>query len=148
MIALNELAVAVIENKLAETLHGQEKYDEAEPRYRSALATFLRLRRDDYAGRSLMSLGSLLMMRPAQGSQDKELDYENAEDYLLDAVDIFRKAGSAGRPRQREALLLLQTLYSPQHWNDTESQSRIEAALRTLDESSPGGDSFPNLPKG
>ncbi|MEK7730933.1 MAG: hypothetical protein AAB363_03665, partial [Planctomycetota bacterium] len=140
VIALNELAVAVIENKLAETLHGQQKYDEAEPRYRSALATFLRLRRDDYAGRSLMSLGSLLMMRPAQGSQNKELDYENAEDSLLDAVEIFRKAGTAEKPRQREALLLLQTLYSPQHWKDPESLSRIEAALRTLDESTVGAD--------
>lgn len=148
VIALNDLKVAFTENRLAETLHQQGRYDEAEPPYRSAISTFLRLRREDYAGPSLMSLGSLLMMRPAQGSQDKELDYENTEDYLLDAVDIFRKAGSAGRPRQREALLLLQTLYSPQHWNDSESLSRIEAALRALDESSQGGDSSPNLPKG
>ena len=148
VIALNELAVAVIENKLAETYHGQGKYDEAEPRYRGALATFLRLRRDDYAGRSLMSLGSLLMMRPAQGSQDKELDYVNAEDFLLSAVEIFRNGGPAERPRQREALLLLQTLYSAQHWAEPESLSRIEAALQALDESSVGGDggSAPNHP--
>jgi len=179
VIALNELAVAVIENKLAETLHGQGKYDEAEPRYRSALATFLRLRRDDYAGRSLMSLGSLLMMRPAQGSldkeldygnlerflmsldsllasgpaqghQDKELDYENAEDFLLDAVEIFRTGGPAERLRQREALLLLHSLYSPRHWNDAESMKRIEAALQALEESTGVGDdgSAPNRPKG
>jgi tetratricopeptide (TPR) repeat protein len=149
-ISLNELAVAVIENKLAETLHSQEKYDEAEPRYRSALATFLRLRRDDYAGRSLMSLGSLLMMRPAQGSQNKELDHENAESFLADAVEIFRSGGPVERPRQREALLLLQSLYSPQHWDDPESLSRIEDALRVLDDSSVvrDGESAPNRPKG
>lgn len=168
-IAMNDLKVAFTENRFAESLHEQGRYDKAESFYRSALATFLRLRRDDYAGRSLMSLGSLLMMRPApsspegkldfeslegflmsldslltsgpaQGSQSKELDYENAEDFLLDALEIFRKAGPAERPRQREALLLLQTLYSPQHWNDAESSSRIEAAIRALDESSVGGD--------
>jgi len=91
-------------------------------------------------------LGSLLMMRPAQSSEDKEPDYESAEDFLLDALEIFKNGGPAERPRQREALLLLQTLYSPQHWDDPESSIRIEAAIRALDESSVGGNPSPNQP--
>ncbi len=150
VIDLNVLAVARMENKLAETLHSQGKYDEAEPRYRGALATFLRLRRDDYAGGCLMNLGTLLMMRPAQAGQDKERDYENAEEALLDAREIFKNGGPAERARQREALLMLQSLYSPQHWDDAEALSKIEAELRALDESTPGADGTPakNRPKG
>jgi len=149
-MAMNDLKAAVIEKKLAETLHDQGKYDEAEPPYRSAISTFLRLRREDYAGPSLVSLGSLLIVRPAQGGQTKELNYEKAEDSLLDAVEIFRNGGPAERPRQREALLLLQTLYSPQHWDDPESLGRIEAALRTLDAATTGTDGEPaiNRPAG
>jgi len=147
-IALNDLKVAFTENRLAEALHQQGRYDEAEPPYRSAISTFLRLRREDYAGPSLMSLGSLLMMRPEQVGQSKEPDYEKAEDFLLEAVEIFRKAGPAERHRQREALELLQTLYSPKHWFDAKSVSRIEEALRALDESSLEGNSSPNRPKG
>jgi tetratricopeptide (TPR) repeat protein len=150
VIALNELAVAVIENKLAETYHGQEKYDEAEPRYRGALLTFLRLRRDDYAGGCLVSLGTLLMMRPAQAGQDKERDYENAEEALLDAREIFKNGGPAERARQREALLMLQSLYSPQYWDDAEALSKIEAELRALDAAMPSADGAPGTdrPKG
>jgi len=150
VIEKQELTVAVMENRLAEALRSQGKYDEAEPFYRRALSTFLRLRRDDYAGPSLMSLGSLLMMRPAQGGQDKELDYENAENFLLDAVEIFRNGGPAERPRQREALLQLQNLYSPLYWDNPESLSRIEAAIQALDESSVGGEggSAPVQPMG
>lgn len=142
-IEKEKLTVAVIENKLAESFHSQGKYDEAEPRYRSALATFLRLRRDDYAGRSFMSLGSLLMMRPAQGEQDKERDYENAEDSLLEALESFRNGGPTERPRQREALLLLQTLYSPQHWDEPKALSNIEVELRELDATMPSLDGTP-----
>jgi len=145
-IEKEKLTVAVLENRLAESLHQQGRYDEAERPYRSAISTFLRLQREDYAGRSLMGLGSLLMMRPAQSSEDKEPDYESAEDFLLDALEIFKNGGPAERPRQREALLLLQTLYSPQHWDDPESSIRIEAAIRALDESSVGGNPSPNQP--
>ena len=91
-----------------------------------------------------MKLGSLLIMRPAQGGQDKARDYENAEGFLLDAVEIFRKAGPAARPRQREALLLLQTLYSSEHWDDPESLSRIDAALQALDAATPSTDAAPS----
>lgn len=136
-IEKEKLTVAVIENKLAETLHYQGEFNQAEPRYRSALTTFQRLRRDDYAGRSLMSLGSLLMMRPAQNEQDKERDYENAEESLLEALESFRNGGPTERPRQREALLHLQSLYSPQHWDDPEALSKIEAELRELESTVP-----------
>ncbi len=137
---LNDRAVAVVENKLAETLHAQGKTDpgkyvEAEPPYRRALATFLRLRRDMEAGHTMLQLGSLLIARPVASEQRKEPDYEAAEDFLQDALTIFRKAGPPERPRQREALLHLRELYSPQHWDDFESLEQIEAALRALDES-------------
>jgi len=91
----------------------------------------------------LMSLDSLLTSGPAQGNQDKELDYENAEELLLDAVETFRNGGPAERPRQREALLLLQSLYSPQRWDDPEALGNIEAELRALDATMPGLDGTP-----
>ncbi len=130
---LNDLAVAVIENKLAETYHSQEKYPEAEPRYRSALSTFKRLGRDDYAGRTLISMGDLFMARPALEGQDKERDYLQAEESLLKALQNFRDGGPAERPRQREALQRLRSLYSPEHWDDPEELKKIEAELWALD---------------
>ena len=47
---VQELRAAIIEDQLAVALHAARKYDESEPHYRNALATFQRLGEDERAG--------------------------------------------------------------------------------------------------
>ncbi len=129
----NALAVATMENKLAEVLHNQGAWTQAEPHYKNALATFRRLHRDDFAAPTLKRLGELLITRLPQEGRSKELDYEDAEAALLEALEMFKQRGAVGREQQRAVLVLLQTLYSPAHWADEELSKGIQADLEELD---------------
>jgi len=139
VIDLQVLAVARIENKLAETYHAQGKYDEAEPRYRNALSTYARLRRDDYAAPTFVDLASLLLARPEAG----EAVLEEAEKLLKNAVDIFKRDAPVARESHRKALTLLRSLYGPDHWDEPETLAQVEAELRILDEAMAPSDPDP-----
>lgn len=129
-IDLNSLQVAVIERKLAEEYLIQEKYDQAEPRYRNALATFERLSRATDTAATQLDLGSLLMVRSAT---DKETDYDNAEMFLMDAKTVFAAQGSAGFEKLRLTLLRFLDLYGPTHLDEPEARAGIEKELAELD---------------
>jgi serine/threonine protein kinase len=145
LIDLNTLAVARMENNWGELLHEQGRLDEAEPRYKNALATYRRLHRDDYAAPALLDLGRLLITRSQQAGRNAEEDYAEAETSLLDALEVFKARGRAEYEEQRAALLLLQTLYSPAYWHDEDSLIRIEGQLGELEQAIGKSAPAPNL---
>jgi predicted Ser/Thr protein kinase len=124
-----ELREAIFANKLAVELHLTGKYDQAEPNYRIALATFQRLQEDDRAAPALVWLGTLLIQR--EGASEK--DYDDAETFLLEALDIFQAAPSKWLDERREALEGLRTLYGPDAWDLPEDLAEIEADLEALE---------------
>jgi tetratricopeptide (TPR) repeat protein len=150
-IELQELQIAVIEHKLAETLHGDRRYDEAEPHYRNALATFNRpgFEREERAGQALIGLASLLMQR----EDAAEGDYEEAEAHLLDAMAIFERDPVQWVGELRRVLEGLRTLYDPEYgvevWDEPELLAEVLEELKTLDAAAarPDPDSPPPPPQ-
>lgn len=130
-IDLNSLTLGVNEKKLGEVYLTLEKYDEAEPRYRNALATFERLNRESDAATTRLELGSLLIVR---SGADKEPDHDQAEMFLMDAKAFFANQGPAGFEKLRLTLMRLQDLYGPAHLNEPGALARVEKELRELDE--------------
>ncbi len=130
---LQDLRVAVIEANLAETLHGEDKYDEGEPHYRNALNTFRRLQRDGRTGPAAVGLAALLIERNQAHAEPADADYEQAEVLLWEALDVFDRGPTAGVPDRRRALEGLRTLYGPDVWDLPEDVAEIEAMLVALD---------------
>jgi len=135
-IAWQDLMVANLEYRLAASNNEHGKPLEAEPLYRSALQKFLRLGRDGRAASTMLSLASILVARP----QLSENDMHEAEGFLLEAVNAFRRLGSVGRDDLRRALLLLQTLYSVDYLDDPEGLDRVNGQLQALERGEPVAD--------
>jgi tetratricopeptide (TPR) repeat protein len=130
---LQDLRVAVIEANLAETLHGEGKYDEGEPHYRNALDVFRRLQRDGRTGPALVGLASLLIARNQTGAEPADADYDQAEVLLWEALEVFDRSPTAEVSDWRRALEGLRTLYGPDVWDLPEDVAEIEAMLVALD---------------
>ncbi|MEK6800242.1 MAG: serine/threonine-protein kinase [Planctomycetota bacterium] len=135
---LQELRIAIIEDRLGQTLDAEGKLDEAEPHYRHAARTFQELGRDEEAGRTLVALASLVMSRSREDQGGTETDYADAEGLLHDAMDAFRRMGSRGRKGVRSALGTLRILYGPEHWNQPEELAGVEEQLRALEREASG----------
>ncbi len=128
---LQDLEVAVIENKLAEALDAASKPDEAEPHYRNALTTFLRLDRAERIGPTAWALAVLILDREDPPPSDAA--YEDAESFLLEALDAFSADPKGTWPRQRDILMRLQFLYGPDVWNEQELLSDINDRLEFVE---------------
>jgi serine/threonine protein kinase len=131
VFALQDLEVAVIENKLAEALDVANKPDEAEPHYRNALATFLRLDRAERIGPTAWALAVLILDRKDFPPSDAA--YEDAESFLLEALDAFSADPKGTLPQQRAILVRLQYLYGPDVWNEQELLSDINDRLEFVE---------------
>jgi serine/threonine protein kinase len=131
VFALQDLEVAVIENKLAEALDVANKPDEAEPHYRNALATFLRLDRAERIGPTAWALAVLILDRKDPPPSDAA--YEDAESFLLEALDAFSADPKGTLPQQRAILVRLQYLYGPDVWNEQELLSDINDRLEFVE---------------
>lgn len=126
---LLELRGAIIENEAAEILHDADRYDKAEPKYRRALATFQRLQQDDRAASTLLALATLLIQR----DEPTDKDYEDGEDFLLEALEILERDPVARRSERRQALEGLRTLYGPEIWDEPEYLAEVETQIEILD---------------
>lgn len=131
-----ELLDAINQAQLAELHHQDGRLDTAEPRYRNALATFQRLGEDERAGPVLVSLASLLIQR----SEPSENDHNDAETFLLDALDISHQYPLKWRNERRKALEGLLVLYGPEIFDVPEELADIQTELRQLDANLPPGD--------
>ncbi len=129
-LMLKDLEAATKEHRLADVYHELGRDAEAEPFFRSAIQTFVRLGRDERAAPGQVALASILMQRPNQS----EKDLDEAESFLLDAAHTFEQQRDGSRERLREALLLLQRLYSNIDVYSDEARQRIEERIRILDD--------------
>ncbi|RME39209.1 MAG: serine/threonine protein kinase [Planctomycetota bacterium] len=142
LMDLHDLEMAVIKNRLAEAYWREKLYDQAEPHFRGALATFERLDRRHRIAITRLNLGMLLVDRELRKDSGVVLDdletrrddhdFIEAEELLLDALLFFSEHPSEYRNERRMALEYLRTLYGPRVWNDPEGRREIEKALETL----------------
>jgi len=128
---LQDLEIAVIENKLAEALNAANKPDEAEPHYRNALETFRRLDRAERMGPTAWALAVLILDREDPPPSDAA--YEDAEDFLWEALTAFSKGPTSSLPEQHDILLRLQFLYGPDIWNEQEHLSDINDRMKAVE---------------
>lgn len=123
-----ELSEAVSRKRIAELLATQSDprdRREAELGYRSALATFERLGRDDYSGPTMLGLGTFLLAREA-GS---DADDEEAEGFLLSARDIFRGDPQRWGLELELTLTTLKELYDAWGWGEEAADMATELEL-------------------
>jgi len=122
-----ELGQAVDQKRMAErlvALGDARLYREAEQRFRSALGTFDRLGRDDYAAQTKLGLAMLLLTRePITDTED-----EDAEELLWDAHDFFRQDVQKWRDELEQTLVALKGLY--EEWG--EETADVDAELEAL----------------
>ncbi len=127
---LLELREAIVESEHADLLYESGRYNQAESKYRSALATFRRLNQDNRAAPVFVAAGTLLLQRP----EPTDRDYEDAEGFFVDALEIFEENPAESITERRAALQGLRTLYSPDVWNEPEAFAEIETELRAMDD--------------
>ncbi|MGD2109865.1 MAG: serine/threonine-protein kinase [Phycisphaerae bacterium] len=125
----NELAEAITQRQLAELLYQNGKPDAAEPKYRNALATFLRQGEQDRALPVLLNLATLLTERDSPSNKD----YDDAETFILDALEIIRRHPLRWQPERRKALQVLRVLYGPDVFDIPDEVAAIDAELERLD---------------
>ncbi len=129
-IQLQELRAAIIERQLAEALHAFGRLDQAEPNYRSALATFRRLGENERIASALVGLGGVLLLRP----EPTDNDYEQAEAYLGEALQLLEANPGVDAEERRSALEGLRRIYGAEVWNDPDALADVEGRLRGLNE--------------
>lgn len=145
--ALEALRLALEEQRLAEGWHEQGDYSRAEREYRAALATFVRIDRDDKVAKAKLLLARLMMDRAdatkgrqaqPSGEQDeleerRLADYLQAERLVIDALrDVFDKDPTAWITEQLEALSQLRELYAPDKLDLPAEMARIEAEMAEI----------------
>jgi len=138
---LTDLRIANTEADLARALHALGKLSEAEPKYVSAMLTFERLGRikPDKLGRTLLGLGRLrIQVEKKEGSERAEESFKAAEaylavaeDYLVEAIGIFREGGAAWREQKKAAIENHRWLYT-EIWDESERLAEIEHRLQIL----------------
>lgn len=138
MIERNErlllLRPGIIEHELATVLHQElNLYDQAEPKYRGALATFRGLGETKRAGPVLIELAALLIERNLARQTPSENDYVEAEQLFGQALDMFQQNPRIWRDEQRRALEGLRTLYGPSIWDEPEFLRQTEEEIASLD---------------
>lgn len=126
---LQDLRVAVAENRLADVLYDQKEYVQAEPWYRSALGTFEYLGREERRVLVLERLATILMDRPDATGKD----LEEAEWFLLEAEAVYRSKGQERLGDRRRILDRLYELYGPTLLSRPEAQAGIERRRADLD---------------
>lgn len=122
---LQDLRVATERLSLAKQAEELGRVAKAEQGFREALATFRALDRDAYAARAELALGLLLLHHGGPA------DVDEAERHLRAAVAIYA-ADPSSRSELREALVGLSSLYGPEHSNDPEAKSEVDAQLDAL----------------
>jgi len=133
-LELQEIGTARLADRFAQTLRSVGRFDEAEPQFRSAIATYRQYDRGDYLVPALVEFGNMLIDR-ADKLEDKEVGYELAEDQLVTAIEVYNrnKLGGNALSGLRAALEALARLYSPEHWNDPDALARIQSELQKLE---------------
>jgi len=133
---LLELREAIIECDLAKALHESGKYDQAEPNYRNALATFQRLQQDERYGPAALALANLLIGR----AEPSDKDYEDAEELFSEALTIFEGKPLTWRKELFEALEGLKKLYARGAWDEPELLEDVEARIKMFEATPTGAD--------
>jgi serine/threonine protein kinase len=128
-INLEVLRAAINEARLGRVLVEVGRYDEAEGPFRSSLETFRLLGDQERTGDSLMRFASLFIERPSRDGRDKEEDYEQAQDLLWQAVELFQSMGPSAMKDLLGAYEKLRELYGPNHWTDPEMLQAIERVI-------------------
>ena len=136
---LQDLSVAIMENKLAVEIHDHDRgrLNEAEPHYRNALVTFERIGRRQFSATTMVRLAQLLMERN-RGSDVTlaRTELEEAQRFLWDALDLYESSperGNLHKEERRAALQALRELYGPDVWDLPESLAEVETELKELD---------------
>ena len=118
---------------LAEAWDTVGKYEKAVGPYRVDLAIYRRIERYDSAraGRTMLGLGLLLLAR----DEPTDRDYEEGEELLLEALEVFEEGGTEAVKDQQDALEALQRLYGAGVWEDAATLlEEINARLAELAE--------------
>ena len=134
-----ELIEAIYAARLAVELQSGGKFDEAEPNFRNAQATFDRLGEIERAAATRLRLATVLIDRPSA----TESDHATAEQLLVEALEAFDLDPRAWVEERRLALERLVFLYGPSVWDEPELLAAREAELEAL---SSGGISPANPP--
>ena len=100
----------------------------AEQEYRTSLQTFKRLEREDHTAKANLGLASLLSERGRIG------DWEQAEDLLLGALEVFDSDLAKWGDERREALTRLLDLYGPEKIDAPTAMSDLADELSAVDE--------------
>ena len=79
-----------------------------------------------YVGLAILGLGRTLLTSP------RTVDWEEAGDWLPEALDLFQQFLPDNHPARRHALEALRTLYDPAHLDDPEALADVEAVLTEL----------------
>lgn len=68
-----------------------------------------------------------------QRDEPTDKDYEDGEDFLLEALEILERDPVARRSERRQALEGLRTLYGPEIWDEPEYLAEVETQIEILD---------------
>ena len=136
---MSDLKYAVMQVRLARSLHDQGKLDEAEPFYTRSIQTLRRVGRTDprHFGVALLNRGLLVIERAMASKEDEVSDetLEAAEDDLENALEAFVSSKEERWFAERgEALRALRILYGPSFWNVPEVVEEINVELADLEE--------------
>ncbi len=81
----------------------------------------------------MIQLASILVRKPVSPNQDKEVDYEEAQQFLQDAVDLLDALGPPARSELRRALRELRSLYSEDVWDFPQGRAEVEEYLKDIE---------------
>ncbi|MBI1826004.1 MAG: serine/threonine protein kinase [Planctomycetes bacterium] len=134
---LQELELAKVQERLGMSKCEQRQYDEAEPQFSNAIASFVRNDRAEWAIPAYVAFGKMLIDRSVTAS-DKEANYIQAEDQLVRALELSnqRNLGEKQSDAVKAALQSLEKLYSPEFWDDPEALAKIQSEIKKLDDAS------------
>ena len=127
-VDLVDRRVALLMQGLAHSHHELGQLDRAEQEYRTSLQTFERLEREDHSAKAKLGLAAVLSERGRIG------DWEQAEDLLLGALEVFDVDLAKWGDERREALARLLDLYGPEKIDAPTAMSDLADELRAVDE--------------
>jgi len=122
----NELALAAVKHRLADTLAIQGDWHTAEMEYRDALNTFERLEYQDRAATAKRGLAHVLW----NGELPTDKDLDEAEDLLLESAAYFRRHVGNRRDEFAQTLVELRDYYVA--WGVVEAAEEVAAELEQV----------------